>query len=60
MYADIEGQKRRVMQREIRMKMHDAIKATLINKQKELDELKRLRKEEELRLELLTKKTEPQ
>ena len=40
--------------------MHDTIKEILIKKQNELDELKQLRKEEELRLELLTKKTEPQ
>jgi len=38
--------------------MHDAIKEVITKKQDEINELKRLRKEEELRLELLTKKTE--
>ena len=47
-----------MIQREIKIKMNDAIKEILIKKQNELDELKRLRKEEELRLELMTKKTE--
>jgi len=47
-----------MFQREIWLKMKSAIRTLLESKQKEVTELKRLQKEEELRLAMLTNQTE--